>query len=69
VNTFRCRVALTVGAFELHAEPRHSSYHVTDLSTGRVSSYDDTRERITSGTVVPVLPYQVISEALLARLA
>jgi hypothetical protein len=74
VGTFRCRAVMSEGSetdeYELHAEPSHSSYRLTDLQGGRVSSYDDTtRERVTSDVVTPVHPYELRSEPLPVRLA
>jgi len=76
VPTFRCTAVIRSrfdeesSSYELHAEPRHSSYFLTDLVTGRVSSYDDyRRERITGGIPVAVYPYDYRAEAIPARLA
>jgi hypothetical protein len=76
VSTFRCiavkrsRFDDESSSYEVHAEPCHSSYFLTDLATGRVSSYDDyRRERITGGIPEVVYPYQFHGEAIPARLA
>lgn len=76
VKTFECEAVLQEDLelgeqlFHVRAEPRHSSYIVTDRATGRQSSYDDRTGLVnTAGFVKRRQAHDLVFEPSPARLA
>lgn len=76
VQTFRCEALLTdpssgvIQRFDVHAEPNHLSYSVTETATGKQWTYDDaTRTAEIDGHVMHQQPYHLLTEPLPVRLA
>lgn len=76
VRTFACEVVLHdlqtqhAQVFDLHAEPMHSSYTLTERVTGREQSYDDaTRTLATEGQTKQRQPNDLLTDPVPVRLA